>query len=714
MRRARTCLKLFLLPALLLAAGTVDAAPLPEVVVVASALRPTELALAPDSVTVLGGDEIRAASVQHFEELTELIPNINWSGEGSRARYFQIRGTGELEQYEGAPNPSVGFIVDDIDVSGIGGIATTFDVDRIEVLRGPQGTRYGANALAGLIVMNTADPTPDPEAYFTLTGGSEETRALGGVVSGPVLPDALGDSLSYRVAVQQYRSDGFRHNAYLGRDDTSGRDELTARAKLRWHSSAGVDVLLTAFHVDLDNGYDDFALDNSFTTESDKPGEDNQTTDAASLRATIGLGDVATLVSISGIARSDIAYGFDADWGNPDYWAPYVYDFTQRFDRERDTWNQELRLVSQTGHEILGADWLVGLYALDLQERIRRRDTADCPADPCGADLLYDTTARSDYEATNLAAYGELGWQLGERTRLAVGLRTERRRARYADSTGARVSPTDHMQGGDLTLTHELVNTGGGTSILWARIARGYKAGGFNPSVVDIPEAADRLQFKPEALWNYELGARATSADGRWRLSADVFWQERIDEQLRIPEQFRPGDPATFLFITSNAERGRNTGLEMELHWQAMDSLDIGASFGLLDTDIRKFSDRPELEGRELAHAPHYTFAVNATWQAGAGWFVRADYAGKGGYLIDYCQAADCHDPETKAYGLLDLRAGRDWGRWSLEAWCRNALDKRYAVRGFYFGNEPPVFEPKLYTRLGDPRQYGLTLTLHL
>ena len=158
--------------------------PVPEIVVVASQLREAELAAVPASLTVLDADAIAAGSVQHFEELTPLVPNLNWSGEGSRARYFQIRGTGELEQYEGAPNPSVGFIVDDIDLSDIGGVATSFDVDRIEVLRGPQGTRYGANALAGLIYVQTADPTAAPErgarpspAATTAPGRSAAWRA---------------------------------------------------------------------------------------------------------------------------------------------------------------------------------------------------------------------------------------------------------------------------------------------------------------------------------------------------------------------------------------------------------------------------------------------------------------------------------------------------------------------------------------------------------
>ena len=99
---------------------------------------------------------------QHFEDVLAQVPNLNWAGGTSRPRYFQIRGIGEREQYEGAPNPSVGFLVDDIDFSGIGMLATLFDVSQVEVLRGPQGTRLGANALAGLISFHSAEPSMTP------------------------------------------------------------------------------------------------------------------------------------------------------------------------------------------------------------------------------------------------------------------------------------------------------------------------------------------------------------------------------------------------------------------------------------------------------------------------------------------------------------------------------------------------------------------------
>ncbi len=695
-----------------------DAAPVParvpEVVVVASQLRATDLAGVPASITVLDADVINGASLQHFEELTPLLPNINWSGEGSRARYFQIRGTGELEQYEGAPNPSVGFIVDDIDLSGIGGVATTFDVGRIELLRGPQGTRYGANALAGLIYVETGQPTATPGATVSGTVGTDGTWGAGGVLNGPLA--GRNGELTGRLAVQQFRSDGFRHNAWLGRDDTSGQNELTARAKLRWEPAPDIAVQLTAFHVDLDNGYDDFALSNGFTTYSDKPGEDSQQTDAAALRATIGLGGVADLVSITGVASSDIVYSFDADWGNPEYWAPWVYAFTQRNTRQRDTINQELRLVSRADSRVLGADWLVGVYALHLTEDIGQVDTANCPAFTCGEDFIYDTSdspLSSAYAATNLAGYAEFGWQLGGSTRLVGGVRREVRDARYRDSSDFRLDPVDRMVGGDLTLTHTLARAGATApaTTLWARVAQGYKAGGFNPSAARFPEAADRLEFQPESLWNYEAGLRASTRDGRLWTALSGFVQQRRDPQLKIPEQLRPGDPASFLFFTENAERVSTRGIEFEGGWQALEPLELGMAIGLLDTRIDRFSVRPELEGQDLAHAPRYTFAVNGTWRAASGWFARLDYTGKGGYAIDYCQTADCRDPRTGAYQLLGLSAGRAWGPWSVEAWSRNLLDERYVVRGFYFGNEPPDFTKALYTRLGDPRQSGVTVS---
>ncbi|MBP6514328.1 MAG: TonB-dependent receptor, partial [Steroidobacteraceae bacterium] len=245
--------------------------PVPELeeVVVTATLRPVALARLPASATVLDQRTIRDSANQHLEELLPQVPSLSWAGASSRPRYFQLRGVGELEQYQGAPNPSVGFLVDEIDFSGIGMVATLIDVEQVEVLQGPQGTRNGANALAGLIKVKTREPVPE-STLSTFVGLAEDGQWDMGVVAGGAL--ATGDGAAWRVALQRQHSDGFRRNAFLGRDDTNDREETTARARLRLFPVEGWQADVTATWTDLDNGYDAFAIDNSYRTLSDRPG----------------------------------------------------------------------------------------------------------------------------------------------------------------------------------------------------------------------------------------------------------------------------------------------------------------------------------------------------------------------------------------------------------------------------------------------------------
>jgi outer membrane receptor protein involved in Fe transport len=294
---------------LLLVAPVAAPAQAIEEIIVTADFRERAASEIPASVTVLDADEVGQLAVQHFEELINVVPNLNWSGDGHRARYLQIRGVGELEQYQGAPNPSVGFLIDDIDFSGIGTIATTFDIERIEVLRGPQGTRYGANALAGLVYVQSMSPSGEREGSVQLTAGDDNTLAGGVALGGPLTAD---ESLLFRVSAHHHESNGFRDNTYLGRDDTNARNETSFRGRLRWLPDDTLSVDVAALYADVDNGYDAFAIDNSLTMLSDKPGKDAQRSVGGSLRIEWSALPWATLTSLTAAADSDVRFDFDA------------------------------------------------------------------------------------------------------------------------------------------------------------------------------------------------------------------------------------------------------------------------------------------------------------------------------------------------------------------------------------------------------------------
>src|ERR1700690_1920305 len=344
-----------------LAADTTSADTLDEIVITAT-LRDTPVSDLPQSVTVLDAGTLKSAGVQHFEDVLGLVPDLNWASGTSRPRFFQLRGIGEVEQYQGAPNPSVGFLIDGIDFSGVGMPATLIDLGQVEVLRGPQGTTYGASALAGLINVRTADPGRGFELHGELTGGDYDTGAAGLVVG-----DGLDSgSLGWRLVAQQYRGDGYRHDAFLDRNTTNGYDEATLRGKLHWQVNEPVTADLTLMRVNIDNGYDAWSINNTFTTYSNQPGRDSQRSDGAALRLNVTLPGLGELRSVSSAADSRILYSFDGDWGNDTLWGPYApYDYFQSDNRTRRTFAEDLRLTGDPSRALFGVlRWLAGVYAL--------------------------------------------------------------------------------------------------------------------------------------------------------------------------------------------------------------------------------------------------------------------------------------------------------------------------------------------------------------
>jgi iron complex outermembrane receptor protein len=657
-----------------------------EEVVVTATLADTALSDVAASVTVLNASRLAAAGLGHFSDLTDAVPNLSFAGGTSRPRYFQIRGIGELEQYEGAPNPSVGFLIDDIDFSGIAMPAALFDVAQLEVLRGPQGTAYGANAIAGLVSLRSRAPHSGLELRGEVEAGNYGARAAGLVYNA----SADATRSAWRLALHRTVGDGFRRNAYLQRDDTNGIDENLLRLGLTQQVGETLAVHGTVLYSDADNGYDAWSIDNSRVTQTDRPGVDAQRTTAVSVRADYSGWRGGILRSISTWADADMRYAFDGDWGNPTFWGTAgPYDFAERIDRRRRNVSQELRWLG----DARGASTVVaGVFALHTREHYALLDQYN------GA--VY-RALDSNYRALNLAAYGQWEWRLTPATSFSAGARIERRGARYGDSNGLVREPVDAMTGGHLALNWRY----GEHSSVYLAATRGYKAGGINTTAA--PVATALREFAPEFLWNIETGLQWSSPDGRLHSRSSVFYMRRSDQQVSSSVQVDPTDPLTFVLLTDNAARGENFGLETQLAWQVLRSLRIEATLGLLRARFLDYQlEGRDLNGRDSPHAPRVQAGLALAWAHPQGLFAGAEFNAQEGF---YFSAS--HDERAHARQLLTLRAGYDAGRWVATVFARNLLDERYAVHGFFFGNEPPDFVSRRYVQNGDPRQIGLRVS---
>src|SRR5690606_1679743 len=221
-----------------------------------------------------------------------------------------------------------------------------------------------------------------------------------------------------------------------------------------------------------------------------------------------------------------------------------------------------------------------------------------------------------------------------------------------------------------------------------------------------VPEG--RREFEQEAMWNIEGGVKALWLDDTLLFNGAIFYSRREDQQVRTSVQLEPNDPASFVSFTDNAAEGRISGVEAELRWLPTDSLEFYTNIGLLDAEFSEFADAEgSLSSRDQAHAPNYTLALGGMYRHGNGLFARLDLSARDEFYFDVS-----HDQKSERHSLANARVGYETERWTAQLWVRNAFDENYAVRGFYFGNEPPDFPTKLYVRRGDPRQLGFTVDM--
>jgi len=659
-------------------------------IVVGADFRDKNLSKVAGSVSVIGEEKLYDKASQSFVEVLAAEPNVNFSTGASKAKFIQIRGIGERSQFVTPMNPSVGILVDGIDFSQSALGVTMYDLKQVEVLRGPQGTTFGTNGLAGVINIESNDPVNEAGGHIEATAGNYNTKAFGITVNAPIVEDKL---LS-RFSLYKNTSDGYMNNVFLGRDDTQNIDELSAKAKFRWFATDDHTIDLTLQHINIDNGYDAFTFDNSRNSHADQPGKDTQLTNAFALKSTYQVNPAMHLISAVSYSKSELEYSYDEDWsyvGEFDA-ALYPYSSFDQYLRDRKQFDADVRLVSDEAGRIFAGttEWTIGAYYRDYSENMTRNYTY--LASPFST--VYDTK--------NIALYGQLDTHFTDKLTLVTGLRLEQWDLQYTDTDLVNIDTNEFLTGGKVGLNYQESDN----RLFYVTLAKGYKPGGVN---ADTRLNNTEKKYETETLWNIDIGLNSSHFNNKVKSRLNFFYGKRKDQQVKDSFVITRGDGSTeFVDYLSNAAKGSYYGVESQIDYFPLESLHLFTSFGLLQAAFDEYPNNPTMTDRAPANSPEYQYNVGLDYLLFDVITFKTNLEGKASQYF-----SNRHDEKADAYNLWHASLEYTTGDFTAALWVRNITDEQYQVRGFgSFGNNPGNgYITEKYVQLGTPRTAGLTLS---
>lgn len=578
-----------------------------DVVVVTAQKREQRLQDVAVSITAVSGETIEALQISDLRSIQSYVPNMAVLNSGVNPVVF-IRGFGS------GPN-NVAFDQEvSVYLDGIYGgrgaqfSAPFFDLERMEVLRGPQGALFGRNTAAGAISLISARPTDTFES--SVTAGYDFDREgynLSGVVSGPVT-----DTLGIRLAGKVTRQDGYIRNLFNGNDDPELRDTL-ARLTLRWQPTSGIDVVwkneygnhllkggvtvsgpLDADVYDSDFGDSHYISDNYAGSGLDEQSGIESWNSA--LNADFDIGD-HTLTLISGYSRFQTSRFTAYDEVAPDGTIPANGGnarFANGFPEDFRQWSAEARVASPLGQFL---EYIVGVY-YDTSDYHLHQDSYY--RNVFALTGHQSTDFRQDSDAWS--AYGQGTFNFSPDLKLIAGLRYSQteKDAVFTQYTvsGSPLNPIG--PGRASSLSEDYVDPSATVqydvnpdTMVYGTIARGSKSGGFVSNTFNVAE--DGFQFEPERSTNYELGLKSTFGNGLASVNLAVFRMDFEDLQQSAY------DPDRRTFFTRNAAEARSEGVELEFQMVPTDNLTLNANVAYLDAKFRDYPGAPCLASETLA-----------------------------------------------------------------------------------------------------------------
>lgn len=729
--RAPVALRALSLAIAALSPALAQAQAIEEIVVTAAKRGEQTLQDTPMTIQAFSGDMLAAMGASGIEDLAGRVPGFTVYNAGTNQKKLRMRGISSTAESE--PQETVAIYLDDVPMTGNGGTnnengsspdLALFDLDRIEVLKGPQSTLYGAGAMGGTVryILNR----PDTEAFAGKVGATLSDMKSGDSSwkTEAMFNLPVSDTFALRV-VGSYRADGGYVDNLVQtgtafqpkkgpEDDIDSSDQFAGIFTALWQPTEDLSVLARYARQDYD-------VDGETSVDADVrvkvPGlqldrddleqvrfieevnEDELEVYALTVEYDLGF---ATLTSATSRNERDVYDVQDtsivpilffgvppAQLGGPTQIAAPLVN-----DNGHEQTVEELRLASN-GDTALS--WVLGLYYFDMDKTFSQNGVVEGLDAQLGGltdllgnpDIPYE--AVTDQTMEQKAAFGEVTWDFADRWSMVLGLRWFKVEQDFLQVANGLINGGPSVRGGEAkeddvnpkaTLSYAISDD----VLLYGTVSRGYRIGGINqPVPLDAGTGcraevnslgldAAPLDFGSDFIWNYEIGAKSTLADGRVQLNAAAFHIDWKDIQVR--KQLNCG----FTFFTNSAEAGVD-GAEIDLQAQVTDAFYVSATIGYTDGQIEK--DDLFLgasSGDQVPGVSDFTFSASAEYTfdiGGRASFLRADY-NYGSEFDSLFRTSDPANREAGGFGILNVRAGTDIVEgWQASVFVNNLMDER-------------------------------------
>lgn len=696
-----------------------------EDIVVTATRSSVSLSKVAASVTAISADQIGAGGIKDIGSLALAVPNLSVGDQFGVNRTF-IRGIG-LTSIDLGADGAVAFLQDGVLIARPAAQLTGFyDIERVEVLRGPQGTLYGRGATAGAINLITKKPTEELSGYARASYGNYNAVTLEGGVGGAL----VGDKVLARVSGKYDRRDGYGKNLFTG-SDVDNRDAYSIRGSLLFKASDDLDLLISADHFnEKDNNYAFHYFGPTVAPENALGsilGGDTIITRAAKLGVPVNYRDIYSdqealnrrhgtsatgtlewrpgdwnIKSITGYRDFTRFNRDDLDASNVWMFGQNNYDekstsFSQEFIGTMKGENFDLLVGASYFHETLDGSVQVPLINLGL--------LFGAPANTFNSQN-YLQSGRVTINAYGVYAQGS--YSVTDKLKLTAGARYSYEKRRGVGSFEfLGVTPTDKEKGwGAVTPTFSINYQANDQTLLYASVTRGFKSG-----VINVGSKNDVIN--PEYAWGYEAGIKTSGLDGRVAGSLAAFYIDYSDLQVGFVG-------ADSVVTTVNAASARNYGLELEVRTKPVANwnFDLFATYlnakykDFVTGDYRQSFKLVNLAGNRLSNAPEFSFRASTDYTipiGDASINLRADLNWQDRVFFTEFNNADA----TQA-AFTTINAGVKYtsanGMWTVDAWGRNLANKFIVSNNIITA---PLYSSIRVGSLAPPRTYGVTLGMN-